>query len=86
MLVSTHRFEFEGKEPAAFWIVISLLLANTILMLVLSFTGKYFLPQNTPQMVRWYDANSITIQFALLTLLAALFIVFRKRVRYVRQK
>jgi hypothetical protein len=27
--VSTHRFEFEGKEPLAFWIVISLLLANT---------------------------------------------------------
>ena len=86
MLVPTHRFEFEGKEPVAFWIVISLLLANTILMLLFSFTGKYFLPQNAPEVVRWYDTNSITIQFVLLALLALLFIAFRKRVRRIRRK
>jgi hypothetical protein len=55
-------------------------------MLLLSFTGKYFLPQNAPEVVRWYDANSITIQFVLLALLALLFIAFRKRVRRIRRK
>jgi uncharacterized protein YqhQ len=83
---SPHKFEFEGKEPLAFWIVVSLLFANTILMLLPSFTGKYFLPQNASAMVRWYEANSITIQFVLLALLAAIFIVFRKRGRYIHQK
>jgi hypothetical protein len=78
-----HRFEFEGKEPLAIWIVALLLFANTILMLspgvavsVLNFTG----------MVHWYEANSITIQFILLGLLAVIFIAFRKRVRYIRRK
>jgi hypothetical protein len=74
---STHIFQFEGKEPLAFWIVFSLLFANTILMLLLGFAGKYFLPQNPPELVRWYEANSITIQFVLLALLAVIFIVFR---------
>jgi fatty acid desaturase len=88
-----HRFEFEGKEPLAIWIVTSLLFANTILMLlpgvavsVLNFTGKYFLPKDAPEMVHWYEANSITIQFVLLALLAVIFIAFRKRVRYIRRK
>jgi hypothetical protein len=83
---SRHCFVFEGKEPLAVWIVVSLLFVNTVLMLLLSFTGRYFLPQNAPVMIRWYEANSITIQFVLLALLAVIFIVFRKRIRYIRQK
>ena len=86
MPISPHKFEFEGKEPVAFWIVISLLFGNTILMLLLNFTSKSFLPQNAPEVVRWYESNSIAIQFVLLALLAAIFLVYRKRVRYTRQK
>jgi hypothetical protein len=51
MPISPHKFEFEGKEPVAFWIVISLLFANTILMLLLNFTGKPFLPQRGGSLV-----------------------------------
>ena len=86
MPISPHRFEFESKEPLVFWIVISLSFANTILMLLLNFTGKSFLPQNALEAVRWYESNTITIQFVLLALLAAIFLEYRKRVRYTRQK
>jgi hypothetical protein len=55
-------------------------------MLLLNFTGKSFLPQNAPEVVRWYESNSIAIQFVLLALLAAIFLVYRKCVRYTRQK
>jgi hypothetical protein len=81
-----HRFEFVGKEPLIFWVVASLLFANTALMLLLDFGGKYFLPKDVSATVHWYGNNSITIQFGLLALLAALLIVFRKRVRYIRPK
>lgn len=84
--LSRYRFEFVGKEPLAVWIVVSLLFANTILMLLLSITGSYFLPQNVPLMIRWYEANSITIQFVLLALLALIFIFYRRRIRYIRRK
>lgn len=84
--LSRYRFEFVGKEPLAIWIVVSLLFANTILMLLLSITGSYFLPQNVPLMIRWYEANSITIQFVLLALLALIFIFYRRRIRYIRRK
>src|SRR5450755_3492408 len=65
---SPPRFEFEGKEPLAFWIV-HYCLRIPILRLLLSFAGKHFLPQNALETVRWYEANSITIQFVLSALL-----------------
>jgi hypothetical protein len=75
-----------GKEPLVFWVVASLLFANTVLMLLLEFGGKYFLPKHAPEIVYWYAGRSIQIQFVLVALLAAIFIVFRKRVRYFRPK
>jgi hypothetical protein len=61
-----HRFYFVGKVPLAFSVALSLLFANTFLMLFLEFAGKYFLPTNVPQTIHWYEENSITIQFVLL--------------------
>jgi hypothetical protein len=40
-----HRFEFVGKEPFVFWVVASLLFANTFVGLMLRFVAKYFLPK-----------------------------------------
>ena len=39
-----------------------------------------------PEIVCWYASHSIAIQFVLPALVAAIFIVFRKRVRYIRLK
>lgn len=96
-----HRFEFAGREPLAFWVVATLLFANTFLMLFLAFGGKYFLPKaslnlpsckefaqggvqyHAPDVVCWYASRSIAIQFFLLALLAVVFIIFRKQVRYI---
>ena len=41
---------------------------------------------HAPEIVCWYASRSIAIQFILLALLAAVFIIFRKRVRYIRRK
>jgi hypothetical protein len=79
-----HHFEFAGKEPLVFWATFSLLFANTVLMLTVDFLGKYFFPNHVPEIVTWYSDRSIAIQFILLALLAVIFIVFRKRVRYYR--
>ena len=38
---------------------------------------------HAPAIVCWYASRSIAIQFILLALLAAIFIIFRKRVRYI---
>jgi hypothetical protein len=38
---------------------------------------------HAPGIVCWYAGHSITIQFVILALLAAIFVVFRKRVRYI---
>jgi hypothetical protein len=81
-----HKFEFVGNEPLALWIVAALLFANTALMLLLEFGHKYIVPRPAPEMVDWYAGHSIAIQFILLTVLAAIFLLFRKRVRYIRQK
>lgn len=81
-----HKFYFVGKAPLVFSMAISLLLANTFLMLLLEFAGRYILPQKPPETIQWYRDNSITIQFVLLGLLAAILILFRKRVRYSRQE
>lgn len=81
-----HKFEFLGNEPLPLWIVAALLFANTALMLSLEFGRKYIIPQPAPELVDWYAGHSIAIQFILLAVLAAIFLISRKRVRYIRQK
>lgn len=81
-----HRFYFVGKVPLVFSVVLSLLFANTFLMLLLEFAGKYFLPREVPVTLHWYGDNSVTIQLVLVALLAVIVIIFRKRVHYVRPK
>jgi hypothetical protein len=80
-----HRFEFEGKEPLVLWVVVTLLFANTALMFMPDFVDRYF-SKLAPEVFSWYSHRSIAIQFILLALLAAIFIIFRKRVRYIRGK
>lgn len=80
-----HKFYFVGKAPWVFPVAVSFLFANTFLILLLEFAGKYILPKKVPQTVQWYEDNSILIQFILLALLAAILIIFRKRVHYSRQ-
>jgi hypothetical protein len=41
---------------------------------------------HAPKIVCWYASRSIAIQFILLALMAAIFIIFRKDVRYIRRK
>jgi hypothetical protein len=86
MLGGGHRFEFVGKEPLAFRMIVSLLLVNTALMLVLEFGGKYFLPKQAPHIVFWYSDHSILIQFIIMALLVFIFVIFRKRVRWTGPK
>ena len=81
-----HRFYFVGKVPLVFSAVLSLLFANTLLMLSLELAGKYFLPKDVPETVQWYQDNSIIIQFVLLLLLAVILVIFRRRVHYLRPK
>jgi hypothetical protein len=93
-----HRFVFVGKVPLAFRVFFALFLVNSFLLFVTAL-GEYFLPKaspnlppceafadrgvHAPEIVCWYVSHSIAIQFALLALVAAVFIIFRKRVRYV---
>jgi hypothetical protein len=41
---------------------------------------------HAPVIVCWYASRSIAIQFILLAMLVAIFIIFRKRVRYIPPK
>jgi hypothetical protein len=77
-----HRFYFVGKVPLQFFVLLCLLFLNTLLM----FAGEYFVPKPTLGALRWYQDNSITIQFVLLAMMAAVVIIFRKRVRWDGQK
>jgi len=104
MLGGRHQFEFVGKEPILFRVVIALLFVNTFLFLSLDFGGKYFLPKasvnlrpcealtwnrvqyHALEIVCWYASRSIAIQFILLGMVATLFIIFRKWVRYIPRK
>jgi len=78
MPVAGNKFYFVGKVPLPFCVLLCLLFVNTILMLLL--------PKATGGTLRWYEDNSITIQFVLLALLAVIVLIFRKRVHYIRRK
>jgi hypothetical protein len=96
-----HRFEFVGKEPLVFWVVVTLLFVNTFLFFVIEVGAKYLLSKasltsppcealakrgvqyHAPIIVCWYASRAIAIQFILSAMLAAIFIIFRKRVRYI---
>lgn len=41
---------------------------------------------HAPEIVCWYASRSIAIQFIIPAMLAAVFIIFRKRVRYIGRK
>jgi len=41
---------------------------------------------HAPEIVCWYASHSIAIQFILLALVAAIFIIFRKQVQYIPPK
>jgi hypothetical protein len=41
---------------------------------------------HAPEIVCWYASRSIGLQFILLAAVAAIFIIFRKRVRYIRKR
>jgi uncharacterized protein YqhQ len=84
MLGGRHRFEFVGREPLAFWVAVALLFANTVLMLAPNFVSEYF-SKHAPKIFSWYSDRSIAIQLILLALLAGIFMIFRKRVRYIRR-
>lgn len=86
MLGARHKFYFVGKEPLALWVVLALLFGNTVLMLLPESSAKYILGQHYPEIPHWYADHSIAIQFALLATLAGIFLIFRKRVQYIRQK
>ena len=81
-----HRFYFVGKVPLPFFVLLCLLFLNTFLMLLLEFAGEYFLPKTTAGALRWYQNNSITIQFVLSAMMAVVVIIFRKRARWNGQK
>lgn len=77
-----HKFYFVGNVPFAFLVLLFLLFVNTFLMLSSEFAGRHFLPKDALGAVHWYENNSIAIQFVLLALLAAVVIIYRKRVRW----
>lgn len=80
-----HKFYFVEKVPLAFSVLLSLLFANTFLMLLPEFARKHLFPRGAPEAVRWYDDHSIAIQFALLALSGLVVAIYRKRVEYIRR-
>lgn len=68
------------------WIVASLLFGNTLLMLSLDYGRKHADSGRLPVIAYWYLEHVISIQFVLLAMLAGIFVIFRKRVHYVRRK
>jgi len=80
------KFVFVGKEPLVLWIAVSLLFANTVLMLLPESNEKDLFARVAPEVAPWYVDHAITIQLVLLAALVAIFIIFRKRVRFLRRK
>jgi hypothetical protein len=77
-----HKFYFVDKVPPIFLIVLALLFANTFLMLALDFISTHLFPSRATNLVSWYDAHSLAIQFILLAALFLILLIFRKRVRH----
>jgi hypothetical protein len=57
--------------------------ANRLPCEALAWNGVQY---HAPEMVCWYASRSIAIQFILLALVAAIFIIFRKKVHYIPPK
>jgi hypothetical protein len=81
-----RTFYFMKKVPLAFSVFLSLLFANTLLMLLPEFARKYFFPRGAPEAVRWYEDHSIATQFVLLALLGLVVAIYRKRIEFVQRK
>lgn len=75
-----------GRCRSRFRCFFSLLFVNTFLMLFLEFAGKHLFSRNALGTFRWYQDNSITIQFILLAFMAVVVFIFRKRIRWDGQK
>src|ERR1700733_2268761 len=58
-----HGWQFVGKQPVIFTVVVSLLLASGASSLGLAFFGKYFIPQNLPNSHVCAAMSSSGIQF-----------------------
>ncbi len=100
--VGGHRFEFIDREPLVFRVAFVLLFVNGLLGLLLEFGAKYFFPKasvsllpckalaegqyHAPQIICWFESRWIAIQFVLVGLIAAIFVIFRKRVRYIGRR
>jgi hypothetical protein len=80
-----RRFYFVEKVPLAFSVFLSLLFANTFLMLLPEFPRKYVFPRGAPEAVVWYENHSIAIQFVLLALLGLVVAIYRKRIEFVQR-
>lgn len=48
MLGGKYRWEFVGKEPVSFLVVVALLFLNTVLLLGLNFISERLIPNATP--------------------------------------
>ena len=79
-------FYFVEKEPVALWVVGALLFANTFLSLFLGLGRGYIGARHLPSVVYWYSEHDILIQWVLLAALAAIFVIYRKRVHYAGRR
>lgn len=76
-----HHWYFPGKTPWIAWVLYSLLFANTITGLV-AFPIYGHFAHVSPATRDWLDTRFIEIQFVLLGLIALVFVIYRKNVRY----
>jgi len=60
--LGTSRLEFIGEAPLLFRVLTILLFANTVLLLGLSFLGRYFLPKASENLPACADLSSKTVQ------------------------
>jgi hypothetical protein len=68
------------------WVVASLLFGNTLLMFLLDSGRKHVDAGRLSAIAYWYSEHGISIQYVLLAMLVVIFVIFRKRVHYVRRK
>jgi hypothetical protein len=58
-----HHFEFVGKDPLVFRIIVTLLFINTFFFLSLSFGAKYFFPKASANLQPCEALTSDRIQY-----------------------